>query len=88
MACKVVKLPNGMTALVKMAPQRKKFCECGRPCTKLCDYVMSHQSRRGVTERTCDKPMCDRCAVHVGPETDYCVPHAEIMRQRESGEPK
>jgi hypothetical protein len=84
MPCKVVKLPNGMTAVVKMAPQRKKFCECGRPCTKLCDFVLSPPEQ--IThKRTCDKPMCDCCAVHVGPELDYCKPHAEIMRQRESG---
>ena len=46
--------------------------ECGARATKLCDYpVSSHESG------TCDKPLCWRHAVNVGPDADYCPPHAK-----------
>lgn len=76
-----IKFSDGTVAIVHMSPQKKKFCACGRPCTKLCDFDISPPSQ--VTHRrTCDKPLCDRCAVHAGPELDYCKPHAEMIDQR------
>jgi len=79
MGCEI----KGNTIICSRGPQQR--CACGRPCTKLCDFIVS--SPQQIThKKTCDKPMCDRCAVHVGPELDYCKPHADIMRQREKGE--
>lgn len=53
---------------------RAKPCKyCGRPHTKLCDYPL----RGAKAGKTCDIPMCDRCATHVEPDTDYCRAHAE-----------
>ena len=56
--------------------QRTKPCKyCGRPSNKLCDYPLS-----GIKGGdTCDTPMCEHCATHVPPDTDYCKPHAAMM---------
>lgn len=48
---------------------------CGEPATKLCDY------RDSFT--TCDRPMCDVHAHHIGRDTDYCDEHNnEFSRKR------
>lgn len=81
MPCQWIKLPGGGVAHVSTSPQRKKFCACGAPCTKLCDFDVSPPGQ--VTHRkTCDKPLCDKCAIHAGPDTDYCRPHAELPKQQ------
>lgn len=50
------------------------FCyKCGKLSTKLCDY------RDGFS--TCDKPMCDECAHHIGKDTDYCDEHCNEFSQ-------
>jgi hypothetical protein len=78
MTCKVVTLPNGSTALVKLATPRPRRCaHCDRRARKLCDYVIYPMplSNPARGPRTCDKPLCDMCAVRVGPNVDYCPDH-------------
>ena len=53
---------------------------CARPHTKLCDYPLV-PLEFGKEPRTCDAKLCDRCAVHVGPNTDYCRPHARLAKE-------
>jgi hypothetical protein len=50
---------------------------CGRPQQKLCDYPLSGEK----AGKTCDIPMCERCATHVPPDTDYCRVHAKMIAE-------
>lgn len=79
MACGTVKLPGGAFAIVCGLPKPKPCIYCGRPHTKLCDFPLEAQKKG----KTCDRPMCDRCTTHIDPDTDYCGPHARIMKARE-----
>lgn len=74
--CVEVELPGGGRALVRMSGKRPENCRwCNKPHTKLCDFVVSHPSQ--IThKRTCDAPMCDDHATHVGPDLDHCPVHA------------
>lgn len=73
--CTKVAMPGGGVALVRMSGKRPPACRwCGKQSTKLCDFVVSHPSQ--VThKRTCDAPMCDEHASHIGPNVDYCPDH-------------
>lgn len=90
MPCSVVKFPNGAIAMVKHAGPRPRRCRvCGTKTTqfKLCDYVLTRARREeygegasvSLKERTCSVVLCDRCAVHVRPDTDYCPLHADAL---------
>jgi hypothetical protein len=50
---------------------------CGRRSTKLCDYKLSG-SKSG---KTCDVPICDRCATSVGKNLDLCPVHARMQKE-------
>ena len=50
---------------------------CGSPATKQCDAAL-RGSKQG---RTCDRYLCDACAVAVGPDTDLCPAHARETRE-------
>lgn len=76
---------------VKLPPCYK----CGAPSTKLCDHRdMESRYQTDTYGRklrkiwipylnTCDRPMCDACANHVDPDTDYCDEHNnELAIQR------
>jgi len=55
--------------------QASKPCVgCGRPSDLLCDYPL-HGEKNG---KTCDKPICRRCAKHVGHNRDFCPAHARM----------
>jgi hypothetical protein len=75
--CVAMKLPNGGTALVRVAGKRPLNCRwCERLSTKLCDFDISPPNQ--VTHRrTCDAPMCDIHALPVGINKDYCLDHKE-----------
>lgn len=49
---------------------------CRAPSTKLCDYPTLENA-----SGTCDRPLCDEHAVHVGPDRDYCVIHPPLLRR-------
>lgn len=67
MTCETVRIGDTV-AIVCGRGFRRKRCACGRPATKLCDHP---KPRRG----TCDAPLCDRCAVNIGPDRDLCPTH-------------
>lgn len=47
-------------------------CKCGAPATKECDFIIEERHAR---DATCDKPLCDRCAVSGGSNIDFCPDH-------------
>lgn len=63
------------------APKPKPCAACGTETAGyvLCDFKISEPVIRGGQQtrraRTCDKPLCKRCAVHVGEDIDYCPSH-------------
>jgi hypothetical protein len=65
-----IRLDDGTTAIVcGSGPRpRSKPCKCGARSTKLCDYPL--------LVGTCDAPLCDRCAIPMGADRDFC-PHHE-----------
>jgi hypothetical protein len=72
-----VRLPGGY-AVICTRGQRAKSCKgCAGRADLLCDYPL-----RGKKEgKTCDAPICKRCAVVQGEPADdrqYCPTHARI----------
>jgi hypothetical protein len=64
-----IKLEDGTVAHVLYAPPKAKPCRyCTRRSSLLCDWVMPGG-------KTCDAPLCRRCAVPGGRRTDYCPTH-------------
>ena len=45
---------------------------CNRPSTKYCDYAIDKSMDN---YKTCDAPMCERCAFHLPGGVDYCRLH-------------
>ena len=69
------KMPDGTPygGFVCTRNHRSKPCSvCGRPMSRLCDYRL----RGAKAGKTCDRPLCERCAVRVGPDRDLCPAHA------------
>lgn len=74
MPCKVIDLPGGGRAILKLQAPRKRFCvTCGKPAPVLCDYPV----KRAGKETTCDRACCRAHCVSIGPDRDYCLAHAE-----------
>ena len=72
--CVLVKLPGGGSALVRMSsrrPQRCWFCE--KRSALLCDFPVARDGRAA----TCDKPLCEKCAVKNG-KLDFCPNHERL----------
>jgi hypothetical protein len=74
-SCNTVKVETSagpVTAIICTRGRRRQNCKfCSRYSTKLCDFPLAGPK----AGKTCDAPMCDRCAVHVGPDKDFCPPH-------------
>ena len=68
-ACRTIKLPSGDYAIVCGLPKPKR-CACGSEASKLCDFPV--RRRTGRRSKTCDAPLCKRCADHVEPDKDFC----------------
>jgi hypothetical protein len=67
---------QGVYAIICTRGIRQNRCKyCGRIGTKLCDFKLTAAN----AGKTCDAPMCARCASHREPDTDYCKPHAAIV---------
>lgn len=75
MTCHRVDLPGIGVAIVCGPRRRERKCRCGAPATKLCDWPKL--SGNG----TCDRAVCDACAVNVGPDRDYCPAHAKMAEK-------
>ncbi len=81
MPCDFVKLPGGGTAIVCSrghAVRRfsQKCAYCQNESSLLCDFKVGEG-------KTCDKPICKRCSVHVGENLDHCRIHS-IRGDKES----
>jgi len=75
MQSKIVKMPGGVTAIVCGRFKDNPPCKwCGKRGTKQCDFPVSRAGIMSVGQ-ACDAWMCDRCAVSVGENRDYCPPH-------------
>lgn len=78
MPCRYVTLPGGGSAIVCGRGLRPKACSvCGRPSSKLCDFPLKGEK----AGKTCDRPLCDKCAVHRDPDTDFCPAHARLIEE-------
>lgn len=77
MTCHVVTLPDGKHAIVCMS-DRPRRCRCGARATLLCDYPVK-------AFRTCDRPICRRCATEIGEDRHLCPEHRKRPRQEELG---
>ena len=77
MPCNKFDLGNGAFAIVCTRGQRSKPCStpgCTNRATLLCDFPVTRKGKPG----TCDRPVCAKCAKHVGPDRDYCAAHARV----------
>ena len=82
MACRPFNLGNGVTGIICTRGGRRSYCSspgCTNYSEKLCDYPVT---RAGV-QGTCDAKLCMRHATHVGPDRDYCPPHAKLAPKQE-----
>lgn len=78
MPCRKVPLPEGGFMIVCSRGQKPKLCTyCSNPSEVLCDGP-------GINpEKTCDKPMCRKCATHVpGKDLDYCHSHRHLKEEQ------
>lgn len=71
MTCRPINLGGGVTGIVCSRGKRPILCKCGARGNKLCDFPIGDG-------KTCDKGMCDRHAVPMGKNMDYCQIHAEM----------
>ncbi|MBP2638291.1 MAG: hypothetical protein H6Q72_4198 [Firmicutes bacterium] len=58
------------------ADERCSFCKRNK-ATLLCDYpvgewISPHMVLKHGKKVTCDRPICESCATHLGYETDFC----------------
>lgn len=73
MTCIFGENPDG-TRWVACSRGSRATCKwCGREADLLCDH--------SVNDKTCDAPVCSRCATHVG-ALDYCPPHGRFEAKR------
>ena len=84
MTCETLTMPNGTVAIVCNGRRhtRKPCAHCGGASSKLCDYPVRAELRRS---RTCDKPLCERCAVKGGDDIDYCPTHTVLRTGEQLG---
>lgn len=75
--CETLHLPGGGLVIASSRGRRRAFCvQCGRDADKLCDFPLTGAAKG----RTCDRPVCSRCATRVGPNRDYCPAHARAAK--------
>jgi hypothetical protein len=68
-----VKFPDGGTAIVCFSGGRWCSRGCRRRATLRCDFPQP-----GNKSSSCDAWLCAGCAVHVGPDRDYCPHHGKV----------
>lgn len=79
MTCEHVKLPSGGVAIVcGRGPRPIKCAHCGARGRRLCDFV-TEPARNHALAKTCDKGLCDACAVSVGKGIDHCPDHPKAV---------
>ena len=85
MPCDKFNLPGGGYAIVctrggyaivcTRGKSSKPCVNCGKHGSKLCDYPLTG-AKKGST---CDRSLCERCAVHQEPDLDFCPTHARML---------
>lgn len=79
MTCRRIGLGSGITAIACTRGERPQRCkECGARASRLCDYPLTGRK----AGKTCDANLCDRCAVNVGADRDYCGVHGRVSKQQ------
>ncbi len=76
MPCIPFQTKDGATGIICTGRRGRRRCStCKNAWTSLeCDYPMpDHKSG------TCDKPLCARCAVSIGPNVDHCPHHPKEL---------
>jgi hypothetical protein len=66
---------NGKAIGIACGHTRHRNCStpgCRRHADKLCDFPVLRDDKAA----TCDRPVCGGCALRVGPDRDFCQPHA------------
>ena len=84
MGCDRIDLGGGGFAIICSRGRRRPTCKAckDRPATRQCDWPLTGRA----AGKTCDANLCERCAVHVGEDRDYCPAHARVAeRQLELG---
>lgn len=78
MPCETVDLGNGIRGIVCSRGRRKRCSECGRlGAGYLCDWKLRGKKKG----KTCDRPLCDRCATEVAPDRHLCRAHNERWKR-------
>ena len=73
MPCERLPMADGGTATVcSRGRQPRARCSCKRPATLLCDAPLGDG-------RTCDAPICTRCALEVAPDVHRCPRHQALL---------
>jgi len=77
-------------------PKPPPCCQCGNPSTKLCDYrdmkpIYDKDKHGNILRKrwipnlnTCSRSLCDACAHHFAPDTDYCDLHSSRVARARS----
>lgn len=79
MGCKYTYDEHGKVSMIACSRGASARCACGGRKTRACDYPL----RGKAAGRTCDAPLCARCAVRIGPNLDHCPAHARHARATE-----
>ena len=74
MTCRVVASGQGVLAIACTRTPRAPCYACQRASSALCDFPLAGPK----TGQTCDRALCESCRVKVGPNRDYCQPHAAL----------
>ena len=78
MGCTPFSFPGGGGYVCSRGPKRTTVCKfCNEPirgAVLLCDWKLTG-TKAG---KTCDAPMCRRCAAAVGADKDLCPPHKRV----------
>lgn len=77
MPCTKVVFPGGIgIACTRGLREKCGTPGCGGTSVALCDWPLGG-AKKG---KTCDRKLCPSCRVNVGPNKDYCRPHAEMPK--------
>ncbi len=70
--CERLRFPDGSMAIVCGARRgRRPPCvHCGQTSAYECDGPPRNSKRK-----TCDRPLCRQCRIHVPPNQDFCKDH-------------
>lgn len=83
MGCNPIYNDGQMIGIACGRGQTQRCQWCGSKSTKLCDYPITKPVfGQPDSKSTCDKPICARCAVSIGPNRDYCPPHARFAAKQ------